>query len=396
MFTSLSKVTYRVPDLAKAKEWYRKALEKDPVYDTPFVVYFTIGSVSLILMPNRNPDSGSNENSIAVWEVENIQAAYKRLLELGATQHSEISTFGKSQNAGVIDPFGNIIGITCKNNDATEQAVENQPSQSALTVTLCRALSFKEEAEANRGPDHLAEIFLLDETQKTILDFAAREYVKKMITDELYGFIFARTLWLDQIFVKALSENIPQIVFLGAGYDSRSYRFSEKIKNTRIFEVDVPITQNRKLQKLQQAGIRPHQQLTYVATNFKDDSLPDMLVNAGFTKTKTTLFIWEGVCYYLTEEAVRSTLQAVKIIAHQGSAICFDYMNAKRESVYAGEPFLFFLEHDRMEAFVTENGFEIGDHFSKSEIENLFLTTVKDRTITKSLQQLGFIRAIVK
>ena len=34
-----------------------------------------------------------------------------------------------------------------------------------------------------------------------------------------------------------------------------------------------------------------------------------MLDGAGYDRTKKTLFIWEGVTFYLTEEAVDSTLR---------------------------------------------------------------------------------------
>jgi O-methyltransferase involved in polyketide biosynthesis len=41
-------------------------------------------------------------------------------------------------------------------------------------------------------------------------------------------------------------ENYPQIVFLGAGYDTRPYRFKDSIKQTEIFELDVPTKQQIK------------------------------------------------------------------------------------------------------------------------------------------------------
>jgi len=59
----------------------------------------------------------------------------------------------------------------------------------------------------------------------------------------MYEYLIARTAFFDDIVEQALRENIPQIVFLGAGYDSRPYRFKDLIKETSIFELDIHTTQ---------------------------------------------------------------------------------------------------------------------------------------------------------
>lgn len=55
-----------------------------------------------------------------------------------------------------------------------------------------------------------------------------------------YEYFIARTAFFDAAVRRALDENVPQIVLLGAGYDSRAYRFADRIRDTRIFELDVP------------------------------------------------------------------------------------------------------------------------------------------------------------
>ena len=39
---------------------------------------------------------------------------------------------------------------------------------------------------------------------------------------------------------------VPQVVFLGAGYNSRAYRFRDLIGETQLFELDVASSQERK------------------------------------------------------------------------------------------------------------------------------------------------------
>jgi O-methyltransferase involved in polyketide biosynthesis len=36
--------------------------------------------------------------------------------------------------------------------------------------------------------------------------------------------MLARTVFFDNVFIDALNQNLPQIVLLGAGYDTRAYR----------------------------------------------------------------------------------------------------------------------------------------------------------------------------
>ena len=154
MFTSLKRVTYQVTDVNQAKQWYCAVLEKEPALDSPFYVMFVIGDATLTLVPAGNGSPPGDERVVAYWGVDDIEAAYRRLLELGATARAEISTSRLDiRIAKVIDPFGNVIGITDRPADAKKQSVENQPSQSAMTVAFCRALAASEDrASCCRAP----------------------------------------------------------------------------------------------------------------------------------------------------------------------------------------------------------------------------------------------------
>lgn len=127
---------------------------------------------------------------------------------------------------------------------------------------------------------------------------------------------------------KALRQNIPQIVFLGAGYDTRSYRFANLIRETRIFELDIAATQQRKKQLLRQANVSIPAQLAFVAIDLERDALVEVLLRTGFEQNKKKLFVWEGVTYYLSVRAVDETLAFLKSYSPTGSIFCFDYIHA--------------------------------------------------------------------
>ncbi len=111
MFQGLKSITYKVPDIEKAKNWYSKVFDTKPIIDTSFGVIFSVGDSSFGLSPNTNTTIKLDDSVIAYWEVDDVDYEYKRLLQLGATVHTEISFVLNRKRATVIDPFGNILGI---------------------------------------------------------------------------------------------------------------------------------------------------------------------------------------------------------------------------------------------------------------------------------------------
>ena len=110
MFQGLRTVIYHVDNLEKAKAWYTVALGVKPYFDQPFYVGFNIGGFELGLDPDMSGVSKGN-NAVAYWGVKDATATYKRMLEHGAKQHSDVNDVGGVRVATVIDPFGNVFGI---------------------------------------------------------------------------------------------------------------------------------------------------------------------------------------------------------------------------------------------------------------------------------------------
>ncbi len=112
MFKALMTAIYYVNDLNKAKEWYSKILGFGPYFDQPFYVGFEVAGYELGLHPQESAGPGKAEGVVAYWGVEDAEAAYKRLLSLGAKPNMEPTDVGEGiVVATVYDPFGNIFGI---------------------------------------------------------------------------------------------------------------------------------------------------------------------------------------------------------------------------------------------------------------------------------------------
>jgi methyltransferase (TIGR00027 family) len=416
VFKSLTGVTYSVPDLDKAKQWYCQILNMEPVIDSPFTVQFLIGDFRLALVPTASPIHQGDEQTVAYWWVDDIDAAYRHLLDCGATIQTEIkpNPILKVSLAAVIDPFGNILGVMGKAPAAEQTSLENMPSASARNVAVCRAVAACAPTGEIPGPDHLAEIFLPEDARKALKIPAARALMLKQMaafSPGGYEFFIARTAYLDGVVEQALRNNIPQIVLMGAGYDTRAIRFQELIQDTRIFELDTRATQQHKRARLADEQVTLPEQLVFLTVDFTRDDLAEMLVKAGFDPDKQTLFIWEGVSYYLPPKAVDDTLNLVRRHSPAGSTICFDYMypaaeldnrfGAKKsreamQTAYTAEPLQFDLSADAVAAFLAERGYAVVDHLTAGEMEKRYLTLPDGSLAGQILDLFGLVRASVR
>ena len=111
MFQGLRTVIYNPGDMDKGKAWYRQVLGIDPYFDEPFYIGFNVGGYELGLSTGM-PPAAQNAGVVAYWGVANIEQAFQRLIDLGATEAGKIEDVGDGiKTATVLDPFGNLIGI---------------------------------------------------------------------------------------------------------------------------------------------------------------------------------------------------------------------------------------------------------------------------------------------
>ena len=91
----------------------------------------------------------------------------------------------------------------------------------------------------------------------------------------------------------------------------------------RCFEVDLPKTQQMKRELLHQCGVDTSG-VKFVPAHLLTDNWLDNLVKAGFDPRKSTFFLWEGVTYYLSREAMENTFRTIAVSV-LGSVVVFDY-----------------------------------------------------------------------
>lgn len=412
MFLNLRSVIYDVDDMDQAKAWYARVLDAQPMIDGPEMVTFSVGGDRMVLNPVNHSPTANGTGAVACWAVSDVRAEHRRLIELGALEDGGIRDMGRGiLVATVKDPFGNRIGIAGTGGKPDNRAIEEKPSQTASWTTLMRAFAAGEQNEEIRGADDLAECFLTPQVREELKHTNDRQAFKEShFVIGICEYVMARTRLFDQFYRQALEAGVEQIVLLGAGYDSRPYRFRAPSDQVRIYELDIPPTQAYKKRCLADAGITIPASITYVPINFNTQSLKEVLFAAGYTPSLSTLFIWEGVTYYLAPEAVAATLDFIKSNSAVGSSVAFDYIglwpgifdaygvkeliefNAANQS---GEPGTgFSVEAGKIASYLSERGFEIAHHQDPTDLEKNFLTLTDGTLFGRVTGSLRIVRAV--
>ncbi len=186
------------------------------------------------------------------------------------------------------------------------------------------------------------------------------------------GFLVARCRYIDDLLDDCLKAGLQQLVILGAGYDSRAYRFDLLKHGVQAYEVDHPATQQVKIKKVRQIFGELPAQVTFVGVDFNRETLEQRLLSSGFDEDKKSFFIWEGVVMYLTPEAVDGTLRFIRQHSAPGSQVVFDYIYSalldgsvrhgevsrmRRARRFSGEGLTLSIPEGKAQEFLEQRGF---------------------------------------
>jgi len=212
----------------------------------------------------------------------------------------------------------------------------------------------------------------------------------------IYEYTIARTKYIDAIFRQSLSEGFDQVLIFGAGFDTRALRFESHAAVTKIFELDVPITQKAKLDRYGQQGMKIPANTKFIPIDFDKEPLSQKLASAGFRRNRKNLFVLEGLLMYLQPESVDRTFRVIEDFAGMGSVIVFDYVRAsvirRTGSCYgekgivksvskAGEQWHFGIEAGEVHDFLEKYGFRASEHKDAQELEQMFFTTASGEIV---------------
>ncbi|AKB51237.1 hypothetical protein MSBRW_1984 [Methanosarcina barkeri str. Wiesmoor] len=253
-------------------------------------------------------------------------------------------------------------------------------SGTAENVAFVRALESLKSENERICYDPYAVRFL-SQQYLVFLEMAAHDPSKTPFPG-IHNSLSARVRYFDDFVKSSIEEGLEQLVILGAGYDTRAYRIEGLRGKVKVFEVDHPETQSVKIEKIKDIFGSLPDHVEYVSVDFESKDFSHRLLEHGYERSKKTIFIMEGLIYYLPPKAVDDMLCFIAKNSGVGSAIIFDYvyessidrtngicgvqctacdqialMDAKKGMAQQGEPYKFGVKDGMLETFIVQSGF---------------------------------------
>jgi methyltransferase (TIGR00027 family) len=270
--------------------------------------------------------------------------------------------------------------------------VSGRPSATAQWTTLTRALELDRPEAERIVTDQFAPLFLAGGYRQVLAGLrAGRAVMRAAQRIELAGLAahaLCRHRFIDDHLLAELAAGAEQLLVLGAGYDSRAYRFAAELTGRPVYEVDLGPTSQRKANIVAaHPDVFAGGRVNRVVIDFRTESLADVLLSAGFSVGVRTVVIWEGVLMYLDDAAVRSTLHTLRQICGTGSTLAMDCWYELRGSVLddvrrvgakaiglIGEPVTFSLAPDAAPALLGDAAMDVDELLEWRELADRYAT----------------------
>ena len=271
------------------------------------------------------------------------------------------------------------------------QAVRpGEVSRTAAFVCEFRAVAAQHPDPKLRNPDDLAASLCGAGTlmprdyaeARALIDISRATYAP-------YFFVNARTLYIEAALLRAAADGFTQVAVLGAGFDSRAYRYRASQPQLRFFEVDLPAMIEEKRKRVAAVLGAVPDYVRYAPIDFDRQTLEEVLPAPGFDAKQKAFFILEGVTMYVNEAGNRATLGFIGRHAAPGSRVVYDYVlrrviENKFDGMYAiwenavgvatlGEPFVTGWAPRTAAAFAGRQRLKVIEDLGPKELTQRFL-----------------------
>jgi methyltransferase (TIGR00027 family) len=269
---------------------------------------------------------------------------------------------------------------------------KNQTSMTAMGIAIVRGIESEKPADERICYDPYARRFVNSFLYHFVRFFDKLGY-SEVKGPGVMGFLAARDRHIDEFLKSQIAEGIQQVVILGAGLDSRAYRFPE-LKRIKVFEVDHPASQQTKIARVREVFGSVPAHVVYVSIDFNTETLAKRLAAYGYDETLKTCFIWQGVTQYLNAAAVDETLSFIAQHSGTGSAVIFDYMypalldgtikrgevtNMRNKQWVSGEVMTFGIPEGKVTEFLEQRGFTQIQNADHARLHDLYFTGANAR-----------------
>jgi methyltransferase (TIGR00027 family) len=157
------------------------------------------------------------------------------------------------------------------------------------------------------------------------------------------AYLPVRTRYFDDVLVRAATGGgADQVVLLGAGLDTRAFRLPLP-EHVRVFELDRAEILAEKNGILVAMGARARCARQVVPVDLREGCSSELRA-AGFDPGAVTVWVAEGLLFYLAEETVRSVLREAAALSPQRSLLAADMFGTGVRSLPSMSRYLSWLE----------------------------------------------------
>ena len=136
-----------------------------------------------------------------------------------------------------------------------------------------------------------------------------------------------RTRFFDDFLLDACRRSeVRQVVLAAAGLDTRAFRLNWP-SGTRLYEMDLPEVLDAKEEVIETAGAKASCERRTVRVDLGQETWPETLLAAGYRPERPSVWLIEGLLFYLTHAAVHGLLEKVGTLTASGSLLGLDVMN---------------------------------------------------------------------
>lgn len=165
--------------------------------------------------------------------------------------------------------------------------------------------------------------------------------------------VAVRTRFFDD-FLSASMASINQVVILGAGMDTRAFRLPWN-PDTRLYEIDQPDVIQLKESLLDSTPAICHRQVIPIDLR---DSWSKKLLQKGFDTKIPSIWLLEGVLYYLSHPDASALLNTITDLSTNDSFLGADVLNKKMQNSDNGLAKYWQSGFDKPEKFFASFGWQ--------------------------------------
>lgn len=238
-----------------------------------------------------------------------------------------------------------------------------------MTVAGLRYIQSIHEPADRRNPDTLVRQ-LLTPWQRIRCHLRARLSLHSLRLQPFYYYVLARTRYYDEVYRSAIADGVAQIVNIGAGSDTRAYRFADELRRhqVRVLECDQPAATRMKELVAQRLWQPIH--VSYLPIDLNEAPWPDLEHWLSHHRRTRTLVLMEGVSPYVDSESFARLLKFLATALPSGSSLAYDFKlprvnDALGRLSRTTEPFRLASGHEVVAAFHSALGYRL-EHLERS------------------------------